>query len=205
MTAAGIAVDKLTIIENQLAAYEEHRTRLSLSQAEVLVEVLRLFLVDGLGLPMGDAAKRIVSGLLRAVGANEPLVVSPADSEAARTDLRERIRAELEAERKRLPAAPDALSAGGEVTADADEVQPSADGQLDPAPDEEIVEAEVVADERSIEERAAELAERVIARMAEEEAESVGFGVGVHAPRAGGFSIDDPASSTVRYGPQRWS
>ena len=77
--------------------------------------------------------------------------------------------------------------------------------RLGESPAEEPVDAEIVSDERSIEERAKELADRVIANMAAEEAEQEGFGVGRHPSRAGGFDIDDPAASIMRGGPQRWS
>ena len=74
---------------------------------------------------------------------------------------------------------------------------------MDPAPDEEIAEAEVV--EKSIEEQAAEVTARIMEKMRAEETEAGAFGVGSLEPRAGGCDIDDPAGSTVRYGPQRWS
>ena len=206
MTAAGIAVDKLTIIENQLAAYEERQTRLSQGQAEVVVEVLRLGL-QAAGIPT-DALRGVFRELFEQAGRGGPLSVSPAigqpASVAVLTHFERITRVKLEAERKAL-AAP-------EISAPDNSREAGADGVVVDEPDhpgeslgEEVAEAEVVADGRSIEERAKELADRVIANMAAEQAKQEGFGVGRHPSRAGGFDIDDPAASIMRGGPQRWS
>ena len=109
MTAAGIAVDKLTIIENQLAAYEERQMRLAEGQAQVVVEVFALAL-EAAGVPAGPF-RPVLGELLRRAGRGEPLLVSPAVSEPARAAIRDyferAVRREIEEERKALPAAPE--------------------------------------------------------------------------------------------------
>ena len=52
--------------------------------------------------------------------------------------------------------------------------------------------------EKSIEEQAAEMTARIMEKMRAEETEAGVFGVGSLEPRAGGWDIDNPASSTVR-------
>ena len=88
-----------------MQAAEDRDDRLAEGQAQRLVEVVRLFLAE-LGVPSTDSIKAFMADLFRR--ANDSVIAASPDlAQAARTDLRERIRAELEAERRQLPAGPE--------------------------------------------------------------------------------------------------
>ncbi len=208
--AVGVMTDKAAQLQRILDEEEERKARLAQGQAEVIAGLFPLAL-EAAGVPVAPF-RPVLGELLRRAGEGGPLTVSPAIAQPAYAAVRgyfERIlREELEEERRMLAAGSssddeqdeaearrlsDALLAGGEVVVGADV----------PVPDSDVVEAEVV-DERSIDEQAAELAERVMAKMnAEEGAEPWSALRTRIAPST--FSVDDPAASTVRYGPQRWS
>lgn len=182
MTAAGIAVDKLTIIENQLAAYEERQMRLVDGQAQVVAALFPIALAAA-GVPVGPF-RPVLGDLLRRASEGGPLVVSPAIAQPAYAAVRgyfERIlRDELGEERRQLPAGPE------EVQVREADVVVEPDGES-PA-EEETAEAEVVV-EKSIEEQAREMTARIVAKMQADQVEREEFGVGRLEPRAGGFDV----------------
>lgn len=188
----------------EVAIAETHalNARVSGGQAEVVAMVLRR-LLRALGVPEGAAVRAAARELLESAQSAEGPSVSVGAAQAAFAEVHEHfarvVRRELEDERGML-------AAGSLSDDEQDEAEARRLCEAPLAGDEVVVvEAEVVADGRSIEERAKELADRVIANMAAEEAEQEGFGVGRHPSRAGGFDIDDPAASIMRGGPQRWS
>jgi hypothetical protein len=203
--AVGVMTDKAAQLQRILDEEEERKARLAQGQAEVIAGLFPLAL-QAAGVPV-DAFRPVLGELLRRAGEGGPLVVSPAVAQPAYAAVRgyfERIfREELEEDRWALPAGPDAveeaeaqelcdaLSAGGEVTVGA-------------VPDaEEVADAEVV-DERSLDEQARELSARIMENMAEEERAEPWSALRTRtAPST--FSVDDPADSIVRGGPERWA
>ena len=193
----GIVLDKASQLAAAMRELEDREVRLAQDQAQ-LINVILGHALEALGIPT-DPLRSVMRQLLEQATTGGPYFVSPAVAQQAYADIRQHFERIAGAERRQLPA--------GEL-AEPDEVSPEnfADGVEVKAAEgegEEVTDAEVVVDERSIEQKAKALADRVIARMAAEEAEPE-FGVGHHARRAGAFDISDPASSTVRYGPQRW-
>lgn len=179
----GIGTDKAAMVKRLLEEEDEQQRRLGDDQAEMIVTVLQMFL-RAVGVPITDAGRTVMRGLLGRATTGDVLVADPADAEQAAAEVfahfERRVLRRLEEERRALPAGPDEDAEVQVQEADVVVVQP--------LPDEEVVEAEVV-DDRSIAEQAREMTERIMEKMRAEQAEQEGFGVGVHVSRGGGFDM----------------
>jgi hypothetical protein len=151
MVSAGIAIDKLAQLEQQLTAAQDRQVRLDGVTAEMVVAVIDLF-CRAIGVDQSPAAKRVLAGLLRQAGAGEILSrPEPASSEAyaaVRSQIGEELREKLEAElRTRFDLEPVPLElppAGGTEVRELEELaEPRTIVRTAPEP----VDAEVVEDE----------------------------------------------------------
>ena len=120
MVSAGIALDKLAILEQRIEQAQERQVRLTGDRSALLVAVFERYHA-AIGLPFGESARRLLGKLLRSAEAGEPLVADPVDAEpaaaqlrrhvareigeAVERELRERIEPEWRAEHRALPAA----------------------------------------------------------------------------------------------------
>jgi transposase-like protein len=91
---AGVLLDKLNALEQQLADMDERQVRIEEQKAEILAEVVRAFFT-AVGIPLTTPAAAVLRELLLQAGTGAPLVASPALAEPAREDVRERVAREL--------------------------------------------------------------------------------------------------------------
>jgi hypothetical protein len=201
--AVGVMTDKAAQLQRILDEEEERKARLAQGQAQVIAGLFPLAL-EAAGVPVGPF-RPVLGELLRRASEGGPLAVSPAVAQPAYAAVRgyfERVlREELGEDRKALSAGPDE-DEHDVATVDRDLESTVADATVG----EELAYGEVVSDpERERPFDAAAVARRVFERIQAQEG-GTDFGVGRHAPRSGGFDVEDPAASTVRYGgPQRWA
>lgn len=192
--AIGVLSDKASMLERLLVEAEERKMRLAGDQAEVIAALLRAF-VDALGLRGSKSAPRVIRALLTQASAGDVLVVSPADAEVLQAEVRERhcagLRRGIEAERLALPAPDDELVEADPVKA----ITGDTDGG------EVIEEADVVEDELS---KPLFDPDAIARKIAAEEAGDPWEALQTRVP-PGTFTIDNPAESSLRGGPQRWS
>jgi hypothetical protein len=87
--AFAIMADKSRFLEESAGAAQQRRAGIARQQAEVLLEVVRVFF-ESLGLPFaaGNPLARLFASLLRQAG-DGPLVPADGDLEAARAAIRE--------------------------------------------------------------------------------------------------------------------
>ena len=178
----GIGTDKAAMVKRLLEEEDEREVRLSEDQAQLVAEVLRMF-VQALGLPVTDAGRGVIRGLLGRAAAGDVLLADPADAEEAQAEVfahfERLVLRRLEEGRKQLPAGPEEVEEVAEGVA-------FEDGVLK---DEEIADAEVVEPELSLEERAKQMAARICEKLNAQAVEEQGFGVGSLESRAGGFDM----------------
>ena len=87
--AVGVLLDKARQLEQVLQDAEERRARLTEAQAQVVAALLGAF-IEALGVTESQSVRTVMRSLLERASAGDVLVVSPADAEALRVEVRSR-------------------------------------------------------------------------------------------------------------------
>ena len=92
----GVLIDKARLLDDILQESEERQGRLAEAQAQVVAALLEAF-CEALGVDGAPSLRSVMRGLLEQASAGEIMVVSPADSEALRAEVRGRLLAGVSA------------------------------------------------------------------------------------------------------------
>jgi hypothetical protein len=105
MVAHGIAVEKSGLLAQQAQAAREHQVRISEQQGKMIAALIRAFM-ESCGLPVGTpGVGAVIRALLEHCRDGEPSPLSPAEAEAARSEIREQIGSELQVHAAQLEEA----------------------------------------------------------------------------------------------------